>query len=269
MPAIKTNPMVLLIRELIKTPLAFGLVGLFLFYKENRFIREWFIILFVPLCVVTAVMILTLSVPGAAPWRISGPWVLLLVPFLAYAIDKLSNDAFFNKPNFLKLSSIVFFTLLCSISFYIASRNMSNNSFFSMDDLQSGLFIRDIISSNDKRVLLESDRGFRYLNVIVASNLPGRLILNTGDDPVAIALYIPNEKYYRKNDENIVQKYLSDKYGLDGDINVNSLTEKNIKYIMVRNNNYVQLMKKSIYFNEIKRFGRWILFELIENEAKP
>ena len=53
-------------------------------------VRAWALAFGAPLLLITAVMVLSLSITMAAPWRTTGIWALLLLPFEALAIVRLA-----------------------------------------------------------------------------------------------------------------------------------------------------------------------------------
>jgi hypothetical protein len=53
---------------------------------KDRVICVWAATFFAPLPLITAVMIASMSIPSSVPWRTSGAWVFLLLPFTALAL---------------------------------------------------------------------------------------------------------------------------------------------------------------------------------------
>src|SRR5262249_37074100 len=87
------SPLGAFAKNLLWSPLLLlGIVALCWLAFKDRLVRAWAAIFFVPFPLITAVMIASMSIPDAAPWRTSGAWIFLLLPFTALAMVRASES---------------------------------------------------------------------------------------------------------------------------------------------------------------------------------
>ena len=111
-------------------------------------------------------------------------------------------------------------------------------------------------------VIIESE-SLPYLNVMVASNMPEQFILQTGNDPVKVAVYLGGRKnYWKENYEEIYEAYVKPKYALGSDLNYQLLKAQNIGYLLLQSSEYKDASREH-NLREISRFGKWTLYKIL------
>ncbi|MBB37259.1 MAG: hypothetical protein CME88_00015 [Hirschia sp.] len=259
---VSNSHLVAFLRDIVSTPLMFGLIALVVAASQDMKIRYWAYAVLGSLVVVTIATFLTGSIAFAAPWRLGGVWSLLLLPFLAsfifWVIEQFQRTS---TRNVVAAALIMVTVSGFGLQSILRVRHTIWNPPFSQNDLSAGRFLRGWLSSHDGRILVESS-DYHFLNVIVASNTPERVSPTSGDDPQLVALYIGRSEYWRKTDQNIYAEYIAPNYGLDADIDVATLRDEGIKLILANSPDLKTALSNDLRFKKVVSEGEWVGFEL-------
>lgn len=234
---------------------------------RDRVVRDWAAIFFAPFALITAIMIATMSIPGAAPWRTSGAWVLLLLPFTALALVRVSEWLWHGRAGAWPLAGLLVVALVppAMHSAQIVRRGMLED--VTQDwrgERRAGLYIKDELARlGDGRVLIDSTDNYDYLDVMTGSTVPKRFVLTSTADLLEVASYMPlRTKYYREGDEAIIRKYFADQFDLDNGGSLDTLAKHDIKLIIVTAPRFVQGLDGSTLVERLRSFGEWVLYRV-------
>jgi hypothetical protein len=259
--ALKTNHLVRFLSDVGSTPLLAGLLTLIHLSWRDARLRAWAGVLFGALIVVTGVVVATASVAVGAPWRLSGPWALALLPFLAHWL-KACAERFPKRHRHRVLIPAV---LVCAFGFALESFELvaayRSDNRFTEDELAAGRYAQALAGRGSKKILLESET-LRYLNVLVASNRPERFVLNTGSDPIRISLYTHRSQYWKEHDPAIYEAYVRPKYELSNGLSADILSRNGIGFVMLHSDGYKHKADANPDLAAIANFGDWQLYEV-------
>jgi hypothetical protein len=164
--------------------------------------------------------------------------------------------------------AVALMAYICIVPFALRSRTMAQEA-RTQDDVMNasdrtlGMYLRALLQADDRRILLDAIANLDYLNVIVAANAPERFILNVDADPVHVAIYATQREYYLKNNETrIVETYLTDKFAIEGGLDLPALQARNIGYVLVRNRSFIEALDANPQVARKESFGSWVLFAL-------
>jgi hypothetical protein len=234
---------------------------------KDRVIRAWAAIFFGPLPLITVVMIASMSVPSSVPWRASGAWVFLLLPFTALALARISEWFRQGRSRTVVLTGLL---LLALVPPAIRTAQIARSGMLD-DGLQdwrrereAGLFIKNELARfDDGKVLIDGMNNLDYLDVMAGSTVPERFVLTSGADPLKVANHMPlRDKYYRDANAEIIQKYFGDLFDLDRGGSIEALTGSNIKLVLVRTPRLVQGLGSSAFLERLRDFGGWVLYRM-------
>ncbi len=244
-----------------------GSLGLLYFVVWDRAIRAWALLLFIPLAVFGAIMAATLSISLTASYRLDGMWVLLLVPFAAWAIVWLAQRI--ARAPVGQYLAVAIMAYVCVAPFALRSQAIAQHAFTENPWLMSrgeralGMRLRTLLRADDRNILLDAIDNLDFLHVIVFANAPERFILNVDADPDHVAVYASRRDYYVKiNDTEIVEAYLTDKFAVESGLDVAALRARNIGYVLVRNPAYVEALDANPQVTRQESFDPWVLFAL-------
>ena len=262
------SPVGSFIKNLLWTPmLLLGAGAICWLALKDRAICAWAAIFFAPLALITAVMIASMSIPSSVPWRTSGAWVLLLLPFTALALARTSELFRQGRARTVVLTGLL---LLALVPPAIHTARIARSGM--LDDglpdwrreREAGLFIKDELAhSDDGRVLIDSMDNLDYLDVMAGSTVPERFVLTSGADPLDVANHMPlRAKYYRDANAEIIQKYFADHFNLDRGGSIEALARNNIKLVLVRTPRFEQGLDGSALLERLRDFGGWVLYRV-------
>jgi hypothetical protein len=259
--ALKVNHLVRFVSDVGSTPLLAGLLTLtYLSWRDAR-LRTWAGVLFGALIVITGVVVATESVAVGAPWRLSGPWALLLLPFLAHWLKAFAE----RFPQRYRHGVLIPAVLVCAFGFALESFDLvvayRNDNRFTEDELAAGRYAQALVGRGSQKILIESET-LRYLNVLVASNQPERFVLNTGSDPIRISLYTHRSQYWKEHDPAIYEAYVRPKYELSNGLSAKILSRNGIGYVMLHSDGYKRQADNNPDLAAIATFGAWQLYEV-------
>ncbi len=266
--ALTRSPVGSLVKDLLWNPMMLlGLTALCWLALKDRVVRAWAAIFFAPFLLITLVMIASMSVPSAAPWRTSGAWVLLLLPFTGLAIARASEWFRRGRARGWTLAGLLLIALVAPAirTGQIAWRGTLDDA---MQDRrrerEAGLFIKDEIARlGGGRVLLDSSDNLDYLDVMAGSTVPERFVLTAAADPLEVANYIPlKAAYYRENETGIIDKYLADHFDLDRGGSAAAFARSDIRLVLAQKPRFVRGLDSSALVERQRSFGGWVLYRV-------
>ncbi len=263
--AIKWSALRFFIQDIIWNPLTIpGLAALVLLSLRDRVIGLWALLFEFPLLVFSAVTVVTLSVPTAATWRISGVWSLMMLPFDAFIAVRLGqyllNQVRLARP--LVASLLVLAILPMGVrSLWYARDGLRNNE--TLRPHQERMLDRyldaQLLEHPGWHGLVDSSTNLDYMDVLAFSRFPDRLILTGDGDPVLIGVYEPMQKAYAGHSK-IADQLLDDHFGLAGGGSAKALAERDIHFLVVRNPAFLAALNASPLVAPVRRFNDWTVY---------
>ena len=176
-----------------------GLAMLAWFAARDAAVRAWTVAFGAPLLLITATMVLTFSIPMAAPWRTTGAWALLLLPFEALAIVRLA--AWLGGRGQRMRGAVVAAVLLAvgllppaaRSAVYVREGMLDAQTGAWREDRAAGLHVVRELGASGAKALLDSAGNLDFLHVLDGSGAPERFVLSHGTDPLAVASYTPSQ----------------------------------------------------------------------------
>jgi hypothetical protein len=250
--------------------LLLGVVAFCWLALKDRVIRAWAAIFFVPFPLVSAVMIASMSVPSAVPWRTSGAWVFLLLPFTALALVRTSEWLWEVRARTWGLAGLLLVALVPPVihTAQIVRRGMLDDAMRDWRrEREAGLFIMDQLARlGGGKVLIDSTDNLDYLDVMTGSTVPERFVLTSAADPLEVANYMPlRTKYYREADAGIIHKYFADQFDLDRGGSTEALARNDVKLVLARAPGLVHGLEGSALVERLRSFGGWVLYRVRSN----
>jgi len=250
--------------------LLFGVVAFCRLALKDKVIRTWAAIFFVPFPLVTAVMIASMSVPMAAPWRTSGPWVFLLLPFTALALLRTGEWLWEGRARTWGLAGLLLVALVPPVihTVQIVRKGMLDDAMRDWRrDREAGLFIMEELARfGGGKVLIDSTDNLDYLDVMTGSTVPERCVLTSAADPLEVANHMPlRTKYYREADAGTIRKYFADQFNLDRGGSAEALARNDIKLVLVKAPGFVRGLEGSALVERLRSFGGWVLYRVRSN----
>ena len=266
--AIRNSHLYIFIRDLLLTPLIVALVPVTTLFATERSKRTWIAGAVLSLLLVTAVSLASGSVAYAVPWRLGGVWILILVPFLAYWIVNLCRQC----PPRLRLPALLGAVAITMGAFSLQTleriKDAADYRSFTHGDLSAGRFARDWLNDHDGNVLVEAENSFKFLNILVASNTPERMVLSTGDDVQMVALHVMQADYWETADPEVYEAHAAPKYGLASGGDLAQLRARDIGLVLVETPDYAEALKTSGPFEQVAEFDGWTVFSVRPPAAK-
>jgi hypothetical protein len=131
------------------------------------------------------------------------------------------------------------------------------------DELALGRYLRSLVAAEDKNLLLDSMSSLAYMNVPVAANMPERFILDVDEEPVTAGIYIDaRQTYLAQNRTEIVERYLTDKFGLRGGLDRDKLKARNIGFFVVQTPAVARALEENSDVTRLRSFGPWMVYRL-------
>jgi hypothetical protein len=169
------------IEQSVFSPLIAGLVSFAYHAVQYRDVRLLSLLLILPILGMTALGFATYALPVHNWWRVAGPALFLLIPFLAHLIYKACAAVAVKRPVY--YMALVMVTSLCVASFYAETGRRTQQSNFTENHLRAGTFLKELGLNGTDKILIDTST-WMYTNLMVASNMPDRFIMNTGPDPL-------------------------------------------------------------------------------------
>jgi len=157
--------------------------------------RAWALAFGAPLFLITATMVVTLSLPMAAPWRTTGTWALLLLPFEAAAILHAIGWFADRRARGLAAAALLAAALLppaVRSGVYVREGMTDPQTRGPRAEREAGLdAVRRLDRAGGGTALVDSLGNLDFLDVLAGSGEPDRFVLSHGGDPLAVANDLP------------------------------------------------------------------------------
>jgi len=243
--------------DLLWNPLMLGgLAALAWVAARDSAVRAWALAFGAPWLLITAAMVLTLSVPMAAPWRTTGVWALLLLPFEALAVVRLA--AWLGErgraPRGLAVAGLLAVALLppaARSAVYVREGMVDRQTGNWRAERAAGLHAaRELARSGDGgKALLDSAGNLEFLDVLAGSGDPKRFVLSHGTDPQVVANDLPQGG-----------PPPPDRFGLMRGGSDEALAAEGIRLLLVRAPRFVAALDAAGRWERAGAFGPWVLY---------
>jgi dolichyl-phosphate-mannose-protein mannosyltransferase len=258
-----------LLLELIWNPACtVGVVALMSAARQDRKIRAWAFTFGTPLVLISAMMLLTLSIPTAVTWRTFGFWSLLLVPWTAQGLVLLSAPL---PPALRRVPLLAVMVTLALVpplghDAWLAWRDgmMNWETGHRRMDRQVGLALRAALERQGGRALVDSYSNLDFLDVIAGSGAPDLFVTSAAADPIMVAAYLPTRaKHLRDGDQTILDLYLSDHFALARGGDPAALAQHGIRLLLVRDPGFQRGLDASPLVERVPfNSPDWVLYRL-------
>ncbi len=255
--------------ELLWNPLMLaGLAALAEAAARNVALRAWALAFgAAPFALLTAAMVLSLSVPMAAPWRTTGAWALLLLPFEAFAVLRLASwlaaPRGARAPRGGAARGRAAAALLLALALLPPAARSAAYVREGMTDIRTGHWreeraaglhaMRELArSGSGGKVLVDSANNLDFLDVLAGSGEPKRFVLSHGTDPQAVA----NGSAFGYPPE--------DRFGLArggaGAAAQAALAAEGVRLLLVREPRFLAALDAAGRWERDRAFGPWVLY---------
>ena len=243
--------------DIVWNPLMLGgLAALAWAAARDAVARAWALAFGVPLLLGTAVMVLSLSITMAAPWRTTGIWALLLLPFEALAIIRLADRLGTGRTRRgIALAALLAVALLppaVRSAVYVREGMLDRQTGGWRVERAAGLHAaRELARSGggDGKVLLDSAGNLEFLDVLTGSGDPKRFVLSHGTDPQVVA-----------NDFPLGGPPPPDRFGLARGGSDAALAAEGVRLLLVREPRFVAALDAADQWKRAREFGPWVLY---------
>jgi Dolichyl-phosphate-mannose-protein mannosyltransferase len=246
--------------DLVWNPLMLaGLAALAWTAWRDTAARAWALAFGVPFVLITAAMVLSLSIPMAAPWRTTGIWALLLLPFEALAIlrlaawlgDRLGRGR--GRAGGVAIAALLAVALLppAARSAVYAREGMRDiRTGHWREERAAGLHVAgELARSGGGKAVVDSANNLDFLDVLAGSGEPWRFVLSHGTDPQLVAT-------------GSAEGYPSeDRFGLaGGGGSAEAFAAEDVRLLLVREPRLVGALDAGRRWERARAFGPWVLF---------
>ena len=242
--------------DLLWNPLMLGgLAALAWTAARDAVVRAWVLAFGAPLFLTTVVIVLSLSVTMAAPWRTIGIWALLLLPFEALAIVRLATwlGERGRPPRGVAVAVLLAVALLppaARSAVYVREGMLDRQTGGWRVERAAGLHAtRELAGSGGGKALVDSAHGLEFLDVLVGSGDPKRFVLSHGTDPLVVAHDMP-----------FGGPLLPDRFGLARGGSAEALAAEDIRVLLVREPRFIAALDAAGRWERAGAFGLWVLY---------
>ncbi len=243
--------------DLLWNPLMLGgLVALAWAAARDAAVRAWALAFGAPLFLTTVVIVLSLSVTMAAPWRTIGIWALLLLPFEALAIVRLATwlgerGRARRGVAVAVLLSVALLPPAARSAVYVHEGMLDRQTGGWRVEREAGLHAaRELAGSGGGgKALLDSAHGLDFLDVLVGSGDPKRFVLSHGTDPLVVAHDMP-----------FGGPPPPDRFGLARGGSAEALAAEDICVLLVREPRFIAALDAAARWERAGAFGLWVLY---------
>ena len=270
--AIKWMPLRFFIQDILWNPLTLPGPALLAWLSlRDASIRTWALLFGLPLLVLSAFMVITLSVPMAATWRTSGFWSLVTLPFDAWIVLRIVVSL----TSIVRLSRPILGTLLLLAilpmgirSVWYARDDLRNNESHAMHQERAlDRFLDARLAGLPGGIaVIDSFNNLDYMDVLAFSSASDRLLLTAKGNPVLIGIYVPRRAAYEGKPD--IASLLTDQFSLDHGGNANAFAAKHLRFVVVRNPSFITALDKSSLVAQVKQFSGWTVYS-INSERAP
>jgi hypothetical protein len=227
--------------------------------------RAWALAFGVPLVLITATMVLTLSIPLAAPWRTTGTWALLLLPFEALAIVRLA--AWLGRGQRARGPAAVAALLAVALlppaarsAVYVREGMTDHRTGAWREERAAGLHtVRELARSGGVgKALVDSAGNLDFLDVLTGSGDPKRFVLSHGTDSQVVANDLPQGGPAPE-----------DRFGLAAGGSAETLAAEGVRLLLVRTPRFTAALDASGRWERAREFGPWVVFRPRADASRP
>ena len=264
--AFKWMPLRFFIQDILWNPLTLpGLALLAWLSLRDASIRIWALLFGLPLLVLSAVMVTTLSVPMAATWRTSGFWSLIILPFDAWIVLRigtfLTSTVRLPRPVLGTLLLLAILPMGVRSVWYAHDGLRNNESHEAHQERALDHFLNARLARfPGATAVIDSSNNLDYMDVLAFSATPDRLILTAKGDPVLIGIYVPMRAAYEGKPE--VASLLTDRFGLDHGGNAKALAAEHVRFVVVHNPVFIAALDKSSLVAQVRQFNGWTIYSV-------
>jgi len=264
--ALKSDALVLFIKDAATSPaVLFGVMGIGLVAMKNEKLRTLIALIFAPLVILGVMMVASLSVPLAAPFRIDGIWVLLAMPFAAWLIVTAADHLRASAP--VRIGAVAVLAYLAFMASFIETHDTVKgyyagaNDLIVKEDLVMGRRLREILASDPRNIVVDAIDNLSFLNAAAVANAPERMITNVDADPVLTGIYSTSRpKYEADPDKTVLETYMTDRFNIEGGLDPAQLKKRNVGYLLMRNARYITACDANPRLERLESFGAWVLY---------
>jgi hypothetical protein len=219
-------------------------------------VRAWALAFGVPFFLGSAVVVLTLSITMAAPWRTTGLWALLLLPFEAAAIlwlvARLGRTEAARGAVLAALLALALLPPAARSAVYVREGMLDRQTGGPRQERAAGLHaVRELARhGGGGKALLDSMGNLEFLDVLAGSGEPGRFVLSHGTDPQVVA-----------NDMPFGRPPPPDRFDLARGGSAEALAAEDVRLLLVRAPRFVAALDAAGgRWERAGEFGSWVLF---------
>lgn len=217
-----------------------GLVSLGYFFVSESLIRRWVSFILLPFIPLVLLSFAGIGIPTHNIWRVPELWNILLIPFTAHFIKNIGS---FEIKYLKKLQKVKIPLLLAILLVYYSFHiyRLIGIDAFTKEDFRAGRYVEKNLMVNETNKVLIEVPDWSYLNVMVASDKPDMFVLNSDSNP-------------KIKEDEIISK--------DQKINFEQLSNKHIKYVLLKSKDLKSKAIGNPFLKEKKAFKNWSIFEL-------
>jgi hypothetical protein len=230
-----------LLLELIWNPaVLLGLGAFAVVLRRDAALRAHALAGFLPLPLTSVLMVATLSLPLAVTWRSLDIWALLMVPWTALGLARLSERLSLRLGALPALTAVLALGLVptAAHSAWLAWRDGIRDEASSVprrEERPLGLALRAMLEREGGRALVDSWENLAYLDVVAGSAAPWLFVSSAGEDPARVAAFLYLRRVPpRPEDAALRERYLADRFGLAAGGDAVALRAAGVRLLLVR-----------------------------------
>ena len=243
--------------ELLWNPLMLGgLAALAWTAARDAAARAWALAFGAPFFLIAAMMVLSLSIPMAAPWRTTGTWALLLLPFEAMAILRLAARLTTplgarRAPRGIAVAALLAVALLppaARSAVYVREGMTDGRTGQPRAERAAGLHAARELARSGGKALVDSAGNLDFLDVLAGSGEPRRFVLSHGTDPQAVA------------NGSALGFPPGDRFGLARGGSAEALAAEDVRLLLVQEPRFLAALDAAGRWERERAFGPWVLY---------
>lgn len=246
-----------------------GAIALVRLARRDATLRDFALGFLTSLPLMGLTLIAVTAVSGAATWRLVGAWSLLLLPFGALALVWLADwaAARLRAP---RAAALVVVVLPALLLLTVRDQRLARAEMFNWTtgtwrhDTEAGrAAVAELKRLGGGLIVVDSIDNLDFLEVMVGSGAP-KLFVTSADAPAPeVALYVPMGPHLRRLGESeLVDRYLTDRFGLAGGGDPAALAARGIRLALVRDPAQQAALEASPAAELVERWPDWALYRL-------
>lgn len=247
--------------------------------RQDAVLRLWLLVFGGAAVLISVVMAMTFSIPMAAPFRISGAWSLLLLPFAALLIVRTASILTARWPTSLArtlaLPALLAAGLLGPLARDAKLTRQGLYDWTTHTLRQEREAARAAIAALGTpprgRVLVEATTNLDYLDIMAMSGRPELFVLDSlAPDPVEAGLYVPSSPAVRSpTDPDLAARFLTDRFDLMNGGSAPMLARHAIRAVLVRSARTRAVLSAAPSYEMLAAFPNWTLFRVQPGGGVP